>query len=232
MRVLITNDDGIDAVGLRALSKAVEKKCDVTIVAPMKPMSECSHTIETRNPIRVQKIADNEFSVDGSPADCVRLGLRGIGELQSVQFDWVLSGINHGGNLGVDRYLSGTVAGAREGAFLGKKSIAVSHYLKRGKDVDWEMASSWFSQIWDRIIESPLPELHFYNINFPHLDSGVKIPEVVECQSDNLPLDIRFNHDGNGAYEYSGSYPDRLRHPGNDTDVCFNGAIALSRIPL
>ena len=232
MRVLITNDDGIDAIGISALIKAVEKTCDVTIVAPMKPMSECSHTITTRNPIRVEKIADNQFSVDGSPADCVRLGLRGISELKDCQFDWVLSGINQGGNLGVDRYLSGTVAGAREGTFLGVKSVAVSHYLKRSKSVDWDMASSWFSQIWDKLVQSPPLDLHFFNINFPHLESGSGLPELVECQSDNLPLDIHFDQDGNGAYKYSGSYPDRLKHPGKDTDICFNGSISLSQIPL
>ena len=124
MKLLLTNDDGIDAPGIAALSDAVEG--EIYIAAPHVQRSECGHQVTTREPIGVVQRGERAFAVKGTPADCVRLALRG-GLFAGVEFDWILSGINEGGNLGVDIHISGTVAAAREATILGRRAIAFSH---------------------------------------------------------------------------------------------------------
>src|SRR5262249_26291514 len=127
MRFLLTNDDGVDAPGLKVLFVAAEPLGDAVVVAPAEHHSGCSHQVTTRQPLRVAEHAARRFAVDGTPADCVRVALHAL----APAAEWVLSGINAGGNLGADVYVSGTVAAAREAVLHGRPAVAVSQYLKR-----------------------------------------------------------------------------------------------------
>ena len=125
MKLLLTNDDGIDADGLQALL-AARAFGEPVVVAPAGPQSGCSHTVDRSSPRRAAW--RGRFAVHGTPADCTRIGL-----LKLVpDATWVLSGINHGGNLGADVYYSGTVAAVREAVLHGWPGIALSHYRKKG----------------------------------------------------------------------------------------------------
>ena len=148
--ILLTNDDGIDAAGIQALESALPETWECHVVAPTSVMSQCGHRVTTDEPLRVHARGENRHAVEGTPADCVRLALT---HLLPRQPDWVLSGINEGGNLGADIYVSGTVAAVREGAFLGVPGIALSHFKKRGFDFDWAWAARC---AWEALEERPV----------------------------------------------------------------------------
>ena len=122
MRLLLTNDDGIDAAGLHALLNAVRELGEPVVVAPAGPQSGVSHAVTTGTAVRVDPRNEGRFAVHGTPADCVRVGLHRL----CPDAKLVLSGINHGGNLGADVYYSGTVAAVREGVIHGWPGIAIS----------------------------------------------------------------------------------------------------------
>ena len=122
MRLLLTNDDGIDAPGLAALERVAALLGEVSVVAPLGHFSGCSHQVTTHRPLRVEGRGERRWAVAGWPADCTRVALRGLG----VEADWVLSGINAGGNMWADVYISGTVAAVREAALLGRPGVAAT----------------------------------------------------------------------------------------------------------
>ena len=113
MTIILTNDDGIDAAGIRALATAVNGNS--IFIAPNTQYSNCGHQVTTDQPIQVERRSSLEYAVFGTPADCIRLAIYQL----CPQISWVISGINHGGNMGVDVYISGTVAAVREAAFHG-----------------------------------------------------------------------------------------------------------------
>src|SRR5262249_57858395 len=123
MKLLLTNDDGVFAPGLEALAEAAAELGEVLVVAPASHLSGCGHRVTTHGPIRVEQVAPGRVAVDGTPGDCVRVALHDL----MPDADWVLSGINHGGNLGADVHHSGTVAAAREAVLHGRPAIALSH---------------------------------------------------------------------------------------------------------
>jgi 5'-nucleotidase len=123
MKILVSNDDGYLATGINVLAEALARVADVVVVAPDRNRSAASNSLTVHTPLRVQKIAENRYSVDGTPSDCVHLALAGFLDDEP---DLVVSGINHGANLGDDVIYSGTVAAAMEGRFLGLPAIAVS----------------------------------------------------------------------------------------------------------
>jgi 5'-nucleotidase len=123
MKILISNDDGYLAKGINVLTDALEQVADVVVVAPDRNRSAASSSLTLDRPLRVSKVSENRFSVDGTPSDCVHLALTGFLDYEP---DLVVSGINHGSNLGDDVIYSGTVAAALEGRFLGLPTIAVS----------------------------------------------------------------------------------------------------------
>ena len=123
MKILVSNDDGYLATGINVLTEALQAVADVVVVAPDRNRSAASNSLTVHSPLRVQKIAENRYSVDGTPSDCVHLALTGFLDDEP---DLVVSGINHGANLGDDVIYSGTVAAAMEGRFLGLPAIAVS----------------------------------------------------------------------------------------------------------
>ena len=226
-RILLTNDDGIDAPGIGGLARAASGFGEATVVAPFGAQSGCSHKVTTDTPVRIEGRGAGRFAVDGTPADCVRLGLHHL----AGPVDWVISGINAGANLGVDVHHSGTVAAVREGVIHGVRGIAVSHFLARGRPIDWDRAARWTTRVLEILLDRPTPPETFWNVNLPHPDASVENPEFVFCQVDPSPhpLDYRVVE---GAAVYSGSYPDRPRRPGWDIDVCFGGRVAISLVHL
>jgi 5'-nucleotidase len=221
MTFILTNDDGIDAPGIRALSRAING--NGVIVAPKNHLSGCGHQLTTATPIQVEKRAGQEYAVDGMPADCSRLAITHIS--QDVQ--WVLSGINAGGNLGVDAYTSGTVAAVREAAILGVPGIAISHWIKKPLVIDWDLATKWTRKVLKELFSRELPGGNFWNVNLPHLEPGSKEPEIVFCEPSIDPLSINYQVEGN-LYFYQGEYAQRKRTPNTDVDVCFEGNIAVT----
>lgn len=230
--VLITNDDGIHADGLRALAALAGAFFDrVWVAAPKEQASQIGHRVTTDRPIRYDCIQHQWIAVDGSPADCVRVGLHLMGQKP----DWVWSGINHGGNLGLhDYFISGTLAAAREAAFFGVRALGVSHFLKHGLDLNWELAASRAAQAIREILPQAAEmekERIVWNINLPHLHHGERDPGVVFCEQEPQPLGVAF---APGPEEntlvYRGVYHERPRQEGSDVAVCFGGDIAVSRL--
>ncbi len=147
MVFILTNDDGINAKGIKALKQAV--KGDKFIVAPCEQLSGCGHQITARKPITVTEKTPQKYAVDGTPADCVRIALASL----CPHGTYVLSGINAGGNLGVDIYISGTVAAVREAAILGIPAIAISHVIKSPLKIDWNFATKLTEKVLNILLE-------------------------------------------------------------------------------
>jgi 5'-nucleotidase len=225
MTFILTNDDGIDAPGLQALRQAIPDKS--IIVAPKHHQSGCGHQVTTQQPIHLQRRSPSEYAVDGTPADCTRLALTHL----APAAEWVLSGINAGGNLGVDVYISGTVAAVREAAMHGVPGIAVSHWIKRPLEIDWEVAARWTGKVLALLWERSLPPGSFWNVNLPHLETGSPMPEIVFCQPSTHPLPVKYRVAGD-FYHYEGEYAQRERSLGTDVDICFSGQIAVTLIRL
>lgn len=229
MNFLLSNDDGVDAPGLAALRNAVAGLGQPTIVAPVSEHSGCSHGTTTSRSLRFERRTDDVYAVDGTPADCIRVALHEFPQ----SFDWVLAGINAGGNLGIDVYYSGTVSAAREAAFYGLPAIAVSHYKKSGIDFAWDRAAQWVRPVIEGLIAQHSVrndrEHYVWNINVPHLDAAASDPEIVVCPLELAPLPLEYRDD-DGRLRYSGAYHQRPRGVGSDVDVCFSGKIAVTRI--
>lgn len=230
MKVLLTNDDGIDAPGLAALEAACRGwACRSIVVAPKDPHSGCGHRVTTDRPLVLEQTGPDRYHVDGTPADCVRLALATLFPGDGGP-EWVLSGINAGGNLGVDVHLSGTVAAAREAALHGARSLAVSHYHRRESPLDWRRATAWMRAVLAEVVPRPLRPGEFWNVNFPHPpdDAEPALPEFVDCAIDPSPLPLGYESAAEG-WRYRSRYHERARVPGGDVATCFGGRIAVSR---
>lgn len=225
MEIILTNDDGIDAPGIFALFNALDG--NKNIVAPKEPHSGCGHQVTTHKPLIITERNKKEIAVHGTPADCSRLGIVYL----FPNSDWVISGINAGGNLGVDLYISGTAAAAREAAILGKPAIAISHWIREGKPINWDYATLLARKVFVELFTQPLPEKSFWNINLPHVFTGEKDPEIIYCEPSNDPLPIEFRKNGD-TFHYTGKYPERFRKKGTDIDICFSGNIAISLVKV
>jgi 5'-nucleotidase len=162
--ILVTNDDGINSPGIKALEESLAKIGRVTVIAPDRERSAVSHSITLHHPLRVIEISPHHFSVDGTPTDCVILGIL---EFMKVKPDLVVSGINIGPNLGDDITFSGTVAAAMEGTLLGVPSIAMS--LVTRARIDFEPAATFARQLAEMVIKKGLPKDTLLNVNVPPL---------------------------------------------------------------
>ncbi len=226
MTFILTNDDGIDANGMNALQKAVQGDKIITI-APNRQYSGCGHQITVRTPIGVEQRNDRAYAVNGTPVDCVRLA---VSELHP-NCTWVLSGINSGGNLGVDIYLSGTVGAVREAAILGKRAIAISQTIKSPLKIDWDWTTITSKRVIDFLLTQQTPPGCFWNVNLPHLPDNSPEPKMVFCPPSIDSLPVSFIKQDN-KYSYQGKYHQRKRTPNTDVDVCFGGDISISLISL
>jgi 5'-nucleotidase len=172
--ILITNDDGFESPGLRALSEALSPLAHITIVAPTTEKSACAHSLTLTRPLRFIQIDDDFFKLDdGTPSDCVYLALHAL-FCENKWPDLIVSGINLGANMGEDVTYSGTAAAAMEGVLQGVPSIAFSQVFNRGEEVlqdfDFALAKTVAFDLVKRIFENgyPLPKREFLNVNIPY----------------------------------------------------------------
>jgi 5'-nucleotidase len=162
MKILVSNDDGYLATGINVLTDALSEIADVVVVAPDRNRSAASNSLTLHDPLRVTKVGENRYTVNGTPSDCVHLALSGFLDEEP---DLVVSGINHGANLGDDVIYSGTVAAATEGRFLGFPTIAVS--LVGDKLKHFDTAARVATELVQRLERDPLPSEFIFNVNVP-----------------------------------------------------------------
>jgi len=169
-RVLVANDDGIHAKGLKLLEKVLRGLVGgVWTVAPDAEQSGASHSLTMRRPLRLRKVSRRRYTVDGTPTDCVLLAVNEV--LRDGPPDLVLSGINRGGNMGEDAIYSGTVAAAREGALLGLRSAALSLTYADGQPAKWPTAEKWLRPVLEGLSAAPWPPGIVMNVNFPDVEA-------------------------------------------------------------
>jgi 5'-nucleotidase len=235
LRILLTNDDGVYAPGLRALRTELQKLGDVTVVAPVGEQSAVGHSITLLTPLVVQEVLDDQqrpmgWAVEGRPADCVKLALM---ELLPQRPDVVISGINAGANAGINVLYSGTVAAAIEGAFFGCTSIALSLEYTRPKPLDFTRAAGLAARVVKQILDHQPVAGSLFNVNIPSLDKGpvrgVKVlPQNVAPYLETF--DRRIDPRGR-VYFWSG--PDfHCPEPHPDTDVIALGEGWITVTPL
>jgi 5'-nucleotidase len=225
MKLLLTNDDGIHAEGLATLEQAMAQFGTVQTVAPKEPLSGCGHQVTTHRSLTVTRIAANRAAVDGSPADCARLGLLYL----ATDTEWLISGINAGGNLGVDIHMSGTVAAAREAALLGYRAIAISQYRARESRFEWTRAAELAVMVFHRLRDLPLAAGTFWNVNLPDLKGEERTPEMIFCDPDQHPLAIDYERTED-QFRFRGIYQNRRHRSDTDVDYCFRGHVTASRV--
>lgn len=221
--LILTNDDGVDAPGIQALRRAAGALGRCRVIAPTAPHSGCGHQVTTHGPIRIHRRDEDTLAIDGTPADCVRLALTKL----APDARWFLSGINAGGNLGSDVYISGTVAAAREAAIQGVPAIALSHYIARGGSIDWIRAEDLAARVLKALMARLCLPGTYWNVNLPHLPPEASDPAIVFCPLDPSPLPLSYQIEGDEAV-YTGNYQRRARRPGDDVAVCFGGRISAT----
>jgi 5'-nucleotidase len=218
MRILLTNDDGILAPGIEALYRAVADLGEVDVVAPETPQSASGHAITVRSPMAVRRVHVNGvfwgWSVDGRPADCVKLALV---ELLPQRPDFVLSGINAGANTGINVLYSGTVAGAVEGAFFGIPAVAFS--LELSDELNFPMAGRIARAVFERLVAARPAIKTCLNVNIPALDGGW--PRGVRCcPQGTVAMEEHYvqqpTPEGHTLYWLDGRFPDRQVAPDSD----------------
>jgi 5'-nucleotidase len=165
-RILVTNDDGINAPGLRILERVARAiSDDVWVVAPETNQSGASHSLTINRPLRIRKVSKRRFAVDGTPTDCVLLALQIV--MQENPAELVLSGVNNGSNLGEDVTYSGTVAAAMEATLFNVPAIAFSQVCQNGQRIKWSTATQHAPAIIDRLLKEGWPQDALINVNFP-----------------------------------------------------------------
>lgn len=183
MNILITNDDGINAIGINVLAKSLSKIGKVTVIAPDRERSATGHAITMHQPLRVERVCNfgddiEAWSISGTPSDCVKLGIESI---MNKKPDIVVSGVNNGANLGTDVIYSGTVSAAIEGAIHGVPSFAFSVLRNKG-EINYEGVKRYSCKIIKSFISNQTTRPIILNINFPSILSeeikGIRITEL------------------------------------------------------
>jgi 5'-nucleotidase len=187
--ILVTNDDGIHSEGLIVLAKALREVGTVFVVAPDSEKSAIAHSLTLHRPLRVEKIKKNFYAVDGTPADCIHLG---VSTILPKRPRLIVSGINKGGNLGDDIIYSGTVSAAFEGTLLGIPSFAIS--LVSRSHFKFGVAAQFALRMARHILKRGLPKNTFLNINVPNLNEK-------EIKSYKITQQGRLVHNGDGVIE-------------------------------
>ncbi len=242
MNVLLTNDDGIGAKGLHALRRALltVPGVDLEVIAPDSNRSATARSITTRRPLTVQEVAFEDgtigFATDGTPVDCVRFARLGL--IDGFTADVVVSGINHGSNLGDDITYSGTVAAALEGVVLGLPAIAVSQQsvareldFRLGREFDFEVGAAFVARMVSELEQVPLPEGTLLNVNVPAGEpAGVEVASLGKrIYRDELTL-VDDDHDDRRRYLIYGDDPGFHDEPGTDLAAIAAGRIAVTPI--
>ena len=230
MVILLSNDDGVYAQGLTTLREVLEDVAEVYVVAPDREKSAVSHAVTLHRPLRVEKIKDRVYAVDGTPTDCVILA---VNRLLEKRPHLLVSGINQGGNMGDDVTYSGTVSAAMEGTILGIPSIAVS--LVVGEYRNYENAALFAKRLVEWMENSPLPPETFLNVNVPDKESYQHIRGVMWTrQGKRVYSDSIYELvDPRGKkYYWIGGVPLEDVDNGEDTDIAAVGKGYISITPI
>ncbi len=233
-RVLLSNDDGIHAPGLKALEDAIRPLVgELWVVAPETEQSATSHSLTLRRPLRIRHISDHRYAVDGTPTDAVLLGVNEV--MKDGPPDLILSGINRGGNLGEDVTYSGTVAAAMEGALLGIPSIALSQVYEDRHKVKWATAKTWTPKVLKQLLSAGWPKGIFMNVNFPDR-TAAKVTGIEVCRQGRRKIggELSRGVDPRGdEYFWIGVQRDEQKSlKGSDLAAVNNGAVAVTPLAL
>jgi len=223
MRILLTNDDGVNAAGLAILEKIARQFSeDIWIVAPTEEQSGSGHSLTLTVPVRLRKLGERRFCVTGTPTDAVMMGLAHI--LKDMKPDLILSGVNRGANLGEDVTYSGTVSAAMEGALAGIPSIALSQSYARegmGDTVPFAAAEAWADRVLRPLLAAPFAPRTLVNVNFPALPpaevKGIRV--VRQGLRDYGRLKIVQRTDTRGYDYYWFGLGPMIHTPGHATDL-------------
>ncbi|WP_373084523.1 5'/3'-nucleotidase SurE [Sneathiella sp.] len=230
MRILLTNDDGFTAPGMATLRRIAAKLSDdIYVVAPEKEQSGASRSLTLHDPIRINKFGDKEYSVEGTPTDCVMMAMNYL--FKDALPDLILSGVNRGANLGEDVLYSGTVAAASEGCLLGVRSIALSQSIVPDEDFHWDTAETLAPDIIRKLLKFEWGPDVLININFPAVPKvqveGIDVTQQGKRDLSNLSIDDRV--DARGRQYFWLGYRPSLGDPPEGTDLW---AIANKRVSI
>jgi 5'-nucleotidase len=230
MKILVSNDDGYMAEGIRALAAAMKDLGDITVVAPDRNRSGASNSLTLENPLRLNKMDDGVYRVDGTPTDCVHLAITGLLEEEP---DMVVSGINAGANLGDDVLYSGTVAAAMEGRFLGLPAIAIS--LNGHTATHFETAAWVAKKLVRHLQTTSLPADTILNVNVPDLP----IDEIIGFETTRLghrhkadPVIKELDPRGRDIYWVGPAGEEQDAGPGTDFNAIRRGAVSVTPLQI
>jgi 5'-nucleotidase len=234
-RILISNDDGINAPGIKVLEELARTLSDdVWVCAPESEQSASSHSLTLTRPVRIRERGERKFSVDGTPTDCVLIAINHL--LRDKKPDLMLSGINHGQNLSDDITYSGTIAAAMEATVLGVPAIAFSHSVKVWGDApkcDWDVPRKYFNEIVNKVAKAAWPPNVLVNVNFPDVPAEeVTGIEIARQGKHKIGDHLDARHDPRGrAYFWIGE----VRQDADiaeDTDIAVINRGGISITPL
>lgn len=237
MRILLTNDDGIHAAGLKTLESIAHNfSDDIWIIAPEHDQSAVSHSLTLRTPFRISEVSEKKYAVSGTPTDCVLAAIRSL--MVDHLPDLVLSGVNYGANIAEDVTYSGTVAAALEATILGIPAIALSLTINPGHPAKWSTAEHWGPEVVQKVLKLPIPEKVLINVNFPDVVhksvEGIKVTrqgqrkcfDYIHKRED--PRGLPYYWIGPGASRYA----TMLKGAEPDTDIEAIGKKYISVTPL
>jgi len=233
-RILICNDDGIEAPGIKLLTRVAKTLCrDVWVVAPEQEQSGASHSLTLHRPLRIRKLGPRRFAVDGTPTDCVLLAVNSV--LEDKRPDLVLSGVNAGANMGEDVTYSGTIAAAMEASLLGLKAIALSQTMDDDGPARWATAAALAPKLIRRLAALPWPRDSFFNVNFPNLPPE-KVKGIVAAAQGGRKIGDhllqRLDPRGRPYYWIGPQRDEAHTRPGSDVRAVAEGKVAVTPIFL
>ena len=230
-RILLSNDDGVTSEGLSALADALSHLGEVYTVAPDRDQSASSHSLTLTRPLRMEKISEKKFSVDGTPTDCINLAVNGI--LKDGKPDLVVSGINTAANMGDDITYSGTVSATMEATLLKIPSIAVSMNAK--KDFVFQTGAHYARLVAELVLQTGLPEDTLLNVNVPNLPLGRVKGIRITRQGKRVyktPIVEKTDPRGKKYYWIGGDKLDSVRIENSDIESVEDGYVSVTPIKL
>lgn len=230
VNILLTNDDGYDAPGLRVLEAALAGLGTLWTIAPQLEQSAKSHALSMRDAIRVTSRGERAWDVSGTPADCVYLGVH---KLLPMRPDLVVSGVNAGSNLATDVYYSGTVAAAREAACIGIPALAVSLWMEPGYERQWSVAGAFARTVAERMLTLPATPGVLFNLNVPNTATPLGLRVATLGRRHYQPLvDARTDPRGRPYYWIGGDHERFEGADDSDGHLCEAGWATLTPLQL
>jgi len=232
-RILVSNDDGINATGLAVLERVARKfSDDVWVIAPESEQSGAGHSLTLTKPLRIRKLAEKRFAVDGTPTDCVMMAVNKL--MADNKPTLILSGVNRGGNLAEDVTYSGTVSVAMEGTLAGIPSVAFSQCVDLDRSAPWETAETHAPLVLEKLLEAGWPKGVLINVNFPAVPAadvrGIKV--TVQGRREMSGTNVEERVDPRGFRYYWFGLGREIGLPGQESDLNTVNSGCISVTPL